>query len=308
MTMMNGTGSGQTTTWIAVDWGTSHLRIWRMGQDDQPLQRIDSDLGMSRLTRAEFEPTLLTLVGDHLDARPVPVVICGMAGARQGWAEAPYRAAPCEPPRDGTRVPTDDSRLDVRILPGIKQIRPPDVMRGEETQISGFLANEPQFDGILCLPGTHNKWVHISAEEVVSFRTFMTGELFALLGTQSVLRHSIPESGWDDAAFAEGVSDTLSRPAGLAAELFTLRADALLNDTAPDTTRARLSGLLIGAELAAARPYWLGQDVVILGEDAVAHAYHSALTAQGVPARLLSAGDITLAGLTAAYHHMKETA
>jgi 2-dehydro-3-deoxygalactonokinase len=200
-----------------------------------------------------------------------------------------------------------DPRLRVHILPGIKQMQPPDVMRGEETQIGGFLAQEPRFDGVLCLPGTHTKWAHISAQEVVSFRTFMTGELFALLGGQSVLRHSIAATGWDDAAFAEAVSDTLSRPAGLASGLFGLRAGSLLHDTAPEINRARLSGLLIGAELAAARPYWLGQEVAILGEDAVARAYLSALTAQGVAARVLPAETITLAGLTAAYHRMKET-
>jgi hypothetical protein len=76
-------------------------------------------------------------------------------------------------------------------------------MRGEETQIAGFLAQNPGFDGVLCLPGTHTKWVHISAGEVVSFRSFMTGELFATVGPHSVLRHSVGE-GWDDAAFGRG--------------------------------------------------------------------------------------------------------
>lgn len=293
--------------WIAADWGTSHLRLWLMGPDDRPLKRIDSDRGMARLTAADYEPLLLDLLSDHLAGAPLQVLICGMAGAKQGWVEAPYAAVPCKPPVEGISVATQDPRLQVRILPGLKQMRPPDVMRGEETQIGGFLAAEPQFDGILCLPGTHNKWAHISAEEVVSFRTFMTGELFALLGSQSVLRHSVTGDGWDQEAFAEAVSDTLSRPATLTSALFTLRADGLLNGTPAATSRARLSGLLIGAELAAARPYWLGQEVVILGEDAVAGAYLAALTAQGVSARIVPAEDITLRGLTAARQHMKGT-
>ncbi|SNS24259.1 2-dehydro-3-deoxygalactonokinase [Antarctobacter heliothermus] len=291
--------------WIAADWGTSHLRLWPMGDDDRPLRRIDSDLGMSRLTPEAYEPTLLNLLGDDLP-ETLPVIICGMAGSRQGWAEAPYVETPCAVPFEAPQVATRDPRLRVHILPGIKQMRPPDVMRGEETQIGGFLAKEPGFDGVICLPGTHNKWVHVSANEIVSFRTFMTGELFALIGSQSVLRHSLGDLGWDKAAFAEAVSDTLSRPATLTSSLFTLRADSLLNGTGADVTRARLSGLLIGAELAAARPYWLGQDIVILGEDAVAGAYRDALTAQGAVARLVPAGDITLAGLTAAYTHLKD--
>lgn len=293
-------------TWIAADWGTSHLRLWLMDKKDTPLQRIDSDRGMGTLTPADYEPLLLSLLDGHLSDRPMPVLICGMAGAKQGWVEAPYAAVPCEPPVTGVAVETQDPRLQVRILPGLKQMTPPDVMRGEETQIGGFLATEPNYDGILCLPGTHNKWAHISAREIVSFRTFMTGELFALLGTQSVLRHSVTGAGWDEDAFAEAVGDTLSKPAVLTSALFGLRADGLLNGTSAAHSRARLSGLLIGAELAAARPYWLGQQVVILGEDGLARAYQSALAAQGATARIVSVEDITLKGLAAARSQIRD--
>jgi len=178
-------------------------------------------------------------------------------------------------------------------------------MRGEETQIAGVLATLPNFDGIICLPGTHSKWAHLSAGEVVSFQTFLTGEMFALLAgqsvlRQSVLRHSVGASGWDDTAFAEAVADALTSPARVSARLFGLRAEALLAGLAPETARARLSGLLIGAELAAARPYWLGQRVVIVAADGIAHAYAAALAAQGVVAELLPAEQMTLAGLTLA--------
>ena len=167
------------TAWIAVDWGTSHLRAWRMGRQDQVIERKVSDAGMGGLAPSEFAPALEGLVGP-LD---VPVVACGMVGSRQGWAEAPYFTTPCAPPdaAGATRVGH------VHILPGVRQLDPADVMRGEETQIAGFLAAAPSFDGVICLPGTHTKWVHISAGEIVSFRTAMTGELFALLRDGSVL-------------------------------------------------------------------------------------------------------------------------
>jgi 2-dehydro-3-deoxygalactonokinase len=202
-------------------------------------------------------------------AGPMDVLACGMVGSRQGWAEAPYVAVPARPATlSPVPVATKDSRLRVSILPGLKQAVPPDVMRGEETQIAGFLAAAPGFDGVLCLPGTHAKWVQISAEEVVSFRTFMTGELFELLSTQSVLRHSIAGAGADPDAFREAVSDTLSRPETLAQRLFSIRAGQLLDGTSGEVGRARLSGALIGAELAAAKPYWLGQEVVVAGAPA----------------------------------------
>ncbi|MEO0767695.1 MAG: 2-dehydro-3-deoxygalactonokinase, partial [Pseudomonadota bacterium] len=149
-------------------------------------------------------------------------------------------------------------------------------------------------------PGTHTKWVHISAGEIVSFRTAMTGEMFALLSTQSVLRHSMG-TGWDAASFASGVSQALSRPEGLAASLFSLRAEGLLDGLNPDAARARLSGLLIGAELAAMRPYWLGQQVALIGAESLSRAYADALAMQSVPCHSAGVEDMTLAGLTAAW-------
>lgn len=286
-----------TGEWIAVDWGTSNLRAWRMGPAGV-LAHVASDEGMGKLGREEFEGALLRLIGPWLDTR-VPVIACGMVGSRQGWFEAPYRTVPCTPVAADAlvRVPTSDARLDVRIAPGLRQMSPADVMRGEETQIAGALAMMPGFDGVLCLPGTHSKWVHVSAGEVVSFQTFMTGELFALLSTQSVLRHGMAGEGWDDVAFDAGLSDALSRPEKIGARLFTLRAEGLIAGLSPVAAKSRLSGLLIGVELAAARPYWLGQPVGIVGAEGLARAYARALAAQGVNALAIPATESTIAGL-----------
>ena len=294
-------GGGQNAAWIAVDWGTTHLRAWAMAESGTVLAEAASDDGMGGLTRSEFGPALARLTtGWPTD---VPVIACGMVGSRQGWAEAPYNAVPCPPLAETlARVP-DAPR--VRIVPGLKQTAPPDVMRGEETQIAGFLALNPGWDGVACLPGTHAKWVQISAGEVVSFRTFLTGELFGLLSDQSILRHSLTED-WDGAAFDQAVADGLSRPERLAGEFFTLRAGPLLDLTHAAAGRARLSGLLIGAELAAARPYWLGQQVAVIGEGALSRIYGTALEAQGVPVTLADGAAMVRAGLTAAWRHEKE--
>lgn len=288
------------TRWIAVDWGTSALRATLM-EGDAPVQTRDSADGMNSLPRERFEPALLALIGDWL-TEPTQVITCGMVGARQGWAEAPYVTAPC-PPISGPliRVDTQDPRIDVRIVPGVRQLQPhPDVMRGEETQIAGILHKDKDFDGVACLPGTHTKWVHISAGEIISFRTVMTGEMFATLTGQTVLRHSLAGDGWEEAPFLEAVSDALSRPELLTARLFELRAADLLHGQDAATGRSILSGLLIGAELAATRPWWLGRDVVITGSDATTRAYSAALAAQGVRPRILPASEMTFAGLSAA--------
>lgn len=302
MTGMNG-ADRNPVDWIAVDWGTSALRAWMLDAGGTVIAARHGDQGMGGLARDGFEPALLALVGDALPPRgSVPVICCGMLGSRQGWAEAPYAAVPCVPPGidRATRVATEDPRLDVHILPGIKQDRPADVMRGEETQIAGFLAGDPGFDGVLCLPGTHTKWAHISAGEVVSFRTFMTGEIFALLSRSSVLRHGLDPAGWDDAAFETAVGDAMSRPQGIGAELFSIRAAGLLHDLPGAAATARLSGLLIGLELAGSRPHWLGQDVRVVGSGRIARAYAAALAAQGAPVTLADGDDMVLNGLAAA--------
>ena len=135
----------------------------------------------------------------------------------------------------------------------------------------------------------------------------MTGELFALLSTQSVLRHSIGE-GWDDEAFAAAVSDAMSKPEAMASRLFSLRAESLLHGLAPAAARARASGFLIGAELAAARPYWLGQEIALIGAESLSNLYAKALRAQGTEPKIADGAATTLAGLTAAYELLKETA
>lgn len=289
--------------WIAVDWGTSNLRAWVMGATGA-IKMVSSDKGMGALERDGFEPELLRLVGDFLpETGQVPVIACGMVGARQGWAEAPYVTTPCTAPGVAQAITPEvsDPRLQVSILPGVSQASPPDVMRGEETQIAGYLAANPDFDGVLCLPGTHTKWVHISAREIVSFRTFMTGEIFALLSGQSVLRHSVSGDGWDQAAFDEAVSDAMSAPQKFTARLFSLRAGSLLDGTSAATSRARLSGLLMGLEIAGAKEYWLGREIVLIGAPKLNQLYKAALAPQGASVTETDGAEIVLAGLKAAY-------
>ncbi len=293
--------------WIAADWGTSHLRVWAM-QGGNVLDQAQSDKGMGKLPKDGFQNALLELIDDWLGDAPVDVVACGMVGARQGWVEAPYSAVPTAPvPETPIRVPNTDPRIRAFVVPGLKQAAPPDVMRGEETQIAGFLSGRKNWDGVICLPGTHTKWVQVSADEVVSFRTFMTGEMFSLLSEQSVLRHSVSD-GWDQDAFAEATADTLSKPEQMAARLFGLRASDLLNADDPGAARARLSGYLIGAELAATRPYWLGQQIAIIGADNLSRIYAHALKQQGAFAEIANNTQATLEGLRQARNRTRQTA
>tara|TARA_R110001583_G_scaffold189565_1_gene353056 strand:- start:297415 stop:298338 length:924 start_codon:yes stop_codon:yes gene_type:complete len=300
--------------WIGVDWGTSNLRLWAIDAQGQVRIERSSDQGMGRLTPEQFEPVLLNLCDGLLDpARTTPVLICGMAGARQGWAEAPYLPVPVTLGALGTGgvAPLITSPLiAVRILPGLSQATPADVMRGEETQIAGFAALHPEFDGTLCLPGTHSKWVTLAHGTVRHFRTVMTGEMFALLSEHSVLRHSVGRNiagdTLDEAAFIRGVLHALDAGETAFAALFALRAESLLKATPSSTLRSRLSGLLIGIELAATRDFWSGHKVTLIGAGPLTTLYARALSELGSTPHIEDGRDLALCGLHAAYSHMFE--
>ncbi len=292
--------------WIAVDWGTSHLRAWAMS-GSSIVDEARSDRGMNTLAWDEFEPALLDCVHPWLGAAVVPVIACGMVGSRQGWVEAPYMCVPAVPVQAGlTRAPVHDTRIEVWVTPGLKQVEPPDVMRGEEVQIAGFLSHRPDFDGFVCLPGTHTKWARVSEGQVVGFRTFMTGEVFALLSEQSVLRHTLGKIGWDRVAFLEAVADSIQRPEDFGAHLFGVRAGALIAGLEPERARARLSGLLVGLELAGTRHDWQGREIALVGATDLSEIYAEALAEQGSKPSVFSGDAMTVAGLIEARAHVKE--
>ncbi len=294
--------------WVAVDWGTSNFRYWVL-ESDKVLKHDILPLGMQKLNRDEYEEHLIKAIGNLLDpTKLTPILICGMAGSRQGWSEAPYLSIPSKPPdlRHAMPVNSKDRRISVRILPGLRQSDPADIMRGEETQIRGILDKNKNFDGVICLPGTHTKWVRISAGEVVNFQTFMTGEMFFLLSEKSVLKHSVSKGGWVEKIFRESVNEIITDNKLFAAKLFNLRSEFIMENLSKTESRTRLSGYLIGLELAGSRPYWLGQKVLILGEDDISLAYEQGLDCQGVIVERVCAKNVALDGLKAIYKTRKE--
>ncbi len=292
-------------SWVAVDWGTSNLRIWLMSQESQVIAQNTSNQGMASLGSAdEFEQVLFECLQPILTYGEIlPVICCGMVGAKQGWHDVGYSTVPHNPLEYQTPipVPTKHSQLWVWVLPGLCQLHPADVMRGEETQIAGVLSHQKDFSGVVCLPGTHSKWALCGAGQVLSFSTFMTGELFALLSQQSVLRHSVSHDHWHEDEFIQGVHDALNNPAQFTNELFCIRARDILGDGAVGFGKARLSGLLIGMELAGTCELWQGQKVMLLGDSALQLLYKLAMDQVKVDVVLVNATQITLAGLTAAY-------
>jgi 2-dehydro-3-deoxygalactonokinase len=244
-------------THVVVDWGTSSFRLWTLDACGRVLAERRSNEGLAASGEQGFE----TIIEAHLTAlgvpESVPVVMCGMVGSRAGWVEAAYLDAPIRLDHLVARTTAAPSaRRRIRILPGIAQRggARPDVMRGEETQLLSLLRQERQA-ALVCLPGTHSKWVRLDGSVVVGFSTFMTGELFHLLQTASVLAPAVKGAASVDPssrAFSAAVTEALKAPEFVTNRVFTLRAAWLLDGARPDQLLAQLSGTLIGLELAGA--------------------------------------------------------
>lgn len=296
--------------WIGVDWGTSNMRVFAIDHTDRVVAELESDQGMGSLAPEEFEDVLINLIDHWLSPdNVIPVLACGMVGARQGWKEAQYRDVPCAPVSNQglTTVTINDTRLSIHILPGLSQQTPADVMRGEETQIAGLLQNDRSFSGIICLPGTHSKWVSMSGGVVTRFKTFMTGELFSLLNQYSVLRHSLSGAEWDVSSFLSSALRAIEEPESVPAELFSIRAASLIANLDPISARSSLSGMLIGQELSAAQSFWLNKTVTIIGATEIASLYADALTELGVTVSMIDARDATISGLRHAAQSLIES-
>lgn len=289
---------------VAVDWGTSSFRGWLMSAEGNVLAESRGNEGMLHCAGTGFAPVLYAHLEKLGSPKNIPVVICGMAGARQGWVEAPYLHTPTRLDAMHEGAVSVNADRDVRILPGIAQARAdrPDVMRGEETQLLGML--DPGFSGIVCIPGTHSKWVKIEAGAIVEFATYMTGELFSVISQHSILAHAVDAAGQPGAnslPFHEGLATALATPSGLTSSLFRLRAAQLLGFQQRGDGADRLSGLLIGSEISDATVrFGQSRSLKLLRAGRLGELYEMALRERGFDVSAVDAEEASRHGLSKA--------
>nr|WP_298101218.1 2-dehydro-3-deoxygalactonokinase [uncultured Shinella sp.] len=292
--------------YVAVDWGTSSFRLWLIGKDGGVLAERRSGEGMTTAARTGFAEVLNSHLSAIAAPAGLPVLICGMAGAKQGWVEAGYLDTPAallDIPAAAVRIPGIDA--DIRILPGLAQRDPtaPDVIRGEETQLLGAAGELGNGDHLVCMPGTHSKWVRLSGGRVEGFSTFMTGELFDAIAKNTILSHSIAEAGpvsGGSKAFRTAVSRMVKNAALATSQLFSVRAGALIAGLTPDDAKARLSGTLIGLEIAGALSLVAeGTPVALVVSGGLGTLYGEALAAAGLAPVVIDADTAVRNGLAA---------
>lgn len=277
---------------IAVDWGTSSLRAYRLDQDGAVLERRAAPLGIMQVRDGAFAQALESQIATWLHGGETRILMCGMVGARQGWTEAPYCECPAglaEIARRVCGVTWEDQRA--WIAPGVRgrdRAGVPDVMRGEEMQVLGAAHTLPGRAGLICLPGTHSKWVRVEDGRITGFTTHMTGEVFALLRQHSILGRMMQDGDARDDAFRDGVARA-RQGEGLLHHLFGVRARGLFGELADTHSASYLSGLLIGHELRAALESESVSRISLLGAPDLARLYRLAADLFGVTASVLDA-------------------
>lgn len=276
---------------IAIDWGGTRLRAYRLDAGGQVLDRRRGEAG-ALACAGRHAQALAAVIGDWDD--PL-LVLCGMVGARGGWVEAPYVPCPAgvdalaagmvELTAQARQVPELATRS-VWCVPGMvdRGAAAADVMRGEESQVIGLLDRLGPGRHTVCLPGTHSKWVRVEDGAISGISTALTGEMYGLLRSHSILARGMPQAdpALDGAAFDAGLAHAGSG-SGLLHDLFGVRTATLFDRFAADALPSYLSGVLVGHELA---PVLAGLDaaaaVHLVGSDGLLERYARALAARGV--------------------------
>lgn len=282
---------------IALDWGTSRLRGFLLGSEGGVVDRVSSEDGIMAVPAGGFPAVLERVCGAWLRRWPqLPIVMAGMVGSRNGWAEAAYVECPAslhDVASHMLRLPVGGTQA--LIVPGL-MVRDadgvPDVMRGEETKIAGTGLS----DGVVVMPGTHSKWARLKGGVVESFATFMTGDVYAALGEHTILS-KLAEQPADEAGFVAGLA-AARRAGGLTHLAFAARTRVLLGDMPGTQVGPYLSGLLIGREVAEGLALLAPDEpVTLVADGGFARSYEQAFAVLGLPCRPLPAEETFLRGL-----------
>jgi 2-dehydro-3-deoxygalactonokinase len=292
---------------IAGDWGTSRLRLYLCDALGHVLARGEGEGASAPDCAGRFAAAVVAWDKAH---GILPAVLGGMVGSTIGWKEVPYLCCPARPQAiAGAALRFDAAGRAVAILPGLSCIGKtgaPDVMRGEETQILGALRLQPTLAKgrhLLCLPGTHAKWVAVEGGAVMQFQTALSGELFELLRRHSVLARDGGEVDADSPALKRGLDFVRANPdADLLHLLFSTRALVVTGEMAKGDAASYLSGLVLGKDIATALKLFDHDGLVrLVCTPALAALYARALKAYDVASAVIDGDAAALAGLVHAH-------
>jgi 2-dehydro-3-deoxygalactonokinase len=299
---------------IAGDWGTSRLRLYLCGPDGAVLDRRDGEGAAVPDCAGRFAAAVADWDKMLGDGAKLPAVLGGMVGSTIGWKEVPYLECPARPETiAGAALKFKSDGRDIAIAPGLKCINhagAPDVMRGEEVQILGALRLNPELAQgrhLLCMPGTHVKWVRLEDGAVTRFQTALAGELFELLSRHSVLARDGGSVDADSPAFALGLRTARDNAqSGLLHLLFSTRSRVVTGTMPKADAASYLSGLIVGADVGAALALFGPGRVPLVCSPLLAALYARALGTYGVAAPVIDGDAAALAGLVQIHTELRK--
>ena len=263
---------------IATDWGTTNRRAYRLDGSGKCVDEFEDDRGVLSVDEGGF-PEAIAQIRQRLG--DLPLLLAGMIGSNRGWKEAPY--LPCPAGLDDLAKALVWIGDREAIVPGVSFIGDgrADVMRGEEVQLLGAVAAELiDPDGLVCHPGTHNKWAMLRGGRIHDFRTVMTGELFSLLKAHSILSDLLQGKVEPNDSFKRAANYAIFNEA-LPADLFGVRAAVLLGQMKKEEAASYTSGLMIGADVRIGLTTPGGAEIHVIGRPELTQLYAAAIEQAG---------------------------
>ncbi|UTW58943.1 2-dehydro-3-deoxygalactonokinase [Kordiimonas sp. SCSIO 12603] len=304
--------------YILGDWGTSNLRLYLCGENGTLLDE-KSGPGIGSI-REKAQETFLNLTSDWQEKYgAMRVTLSGMVGANIGWRKMPYFNCPLNINHLKNQLISFTAEgHQITIVPGLKTKNPlgsPDVMRGEETQIFGVLQMLPELmsgEHLLCLPGTHTKWVHLKNGNIKTFLTTISGELFGLLRKHSVLldmKVGLPSKVCS--AFEAGLARASEQnKTTLLHLIFEVRSKQLVGELPKEDAAAYLSGLITGRDVSGAIQIFGNSNAVkscvLIGTDTLTNFYKTAMEKHNIHVKTIAGSEAALAGLNAIHTSFQE--
>lgn len=291
---------------LLADWGTSSLRLWLAELSRDEYRILDQKQGPGTKFCGDKETAFFDGAGDMIGSAD-DILICGTAGSNIGWMETGYAMCPAGLPDIASGVLTFKARgKPISIIPGVMSRQNiagyPDTMRGEETQVLGWMGQRSLRSHLICLPGTHSKWVQIDGVKITNVSSALTGELFDVLLQNTILiPNGAKDAGFDSIAFLNGVDAAAKYNFHMLLPL--VRAQQLSGDMTPEESKSWMSGLIIGGEIQALNPQ--GKPFTIIGSQSLCEVY--AIAAKALDIDVIPADDekCTLDGLVRIYRSLQ---
>jgi 2-dehydro-3-deoxygalactonokinase len=291
---MAGWGQG----FAAVDWGSSARRAYVLDGQGKVVREVEDAAGTLSIPRDRFGAEVEAL---RTEIGAMPLLLGGMVGSNRGWMEAPYVPCPATLADVAERLLWAEPGR-TAIVPGVSLVEGDrgDIMRGEEVQVFGAQLLRPTAGAaLICHPGTHTKWIEMEGGTIRRFRTVMTGELFALLRTHSILADMVSGPVNPGAAFRRGVERGFASGAATA-DLFSIRAGLLLGLAEPVDAPSYASGLLIGCDLRTGLAEASRDDeILVLGRGSLTRLYAAAIEQCGYRTDDMDGAAAFVAGMRA---------